>query len=169
MRIVKLGSNNISRLRSGLASALMLWCAGAGCMMVSYARGAAMTAAGANIKSRSGWGQASGSVGAHDCCKARHASERRVVSSPKEPANSSANLEELSEGSNSSDAMSCCPLTSGTFVVSGRQNLSNENVSASPGAAAQPIVISVTVAFVATPLRLPDQTQTYLRDCVFLI
>jgi hypothetical protein len=141
-------------------------------MMVSYAHGMTMSAADVpNIRSRSaGWGKASGSDAAHDCCKARHASERRVVLSTNDAtAYYPANIEELSEGPNSSDAVSCCPLTSGSFVLSGRHNLSNETLSAAPGAGTRPIVSSVTVAFVATPLRLPDQNQTYLRGCVFLI
>lgn len=172
MRAVKPSRKIISKLRSALATALVVWCAGAGCMMVSYAHGMAMSAADTpNISSRSrGWGQASGSVGAHDCCKARHGSERRGASSTNNASSAdSADIEELAEVPPSSDAMSCCPLTSGTFVVSGRQSISNENVSAVQGAGAGPIVNSVTVDFPAMPLRLPNQNQTYLRGCVFLI
>jgi hypothetical protein len=65
--------------------------------------------------------------------------------------------------------MSCCPLTSGTFVISGRQSISNENISAVQGAGADPIVNSAAVDFSVMPLRLPIQNQTYLRGCVFLI
>jgi hypothetical protein len=172
MRAVKPGRKIISRLRSALATALVVWCAGAGCMMVSYAHGMAMSSADApNIRSRSGgWEQASGSVGAHDCCKARHGSERRGASSTNHASSPySANLEELSEVPPSPDAMSCCPLTSGTFVVSGRQSISYENVSAVQGAGAGPIVKSAAVDFPPMPLRLPNQNQTYLRGCVFLI
>jgi hypothetical protein len=150
----------------------MFWCAGAGCMMVSYAHGAAMSASVANIKSRSSGGsQTSGAVGAHDCRKARHASERRDASSTNNgsTSNSPANREELAEVPNSSDAMSCCPLASGTFVVSGRQNLSNENVLAPQRADASLIIKRTAASFRAMPLRQPDQNQTYLRGCVFLI
>jgi hypothetical protein len=140
-------------------------------MMVSYARGATMSAAAANAESKSaGLGQVSGSAGAHSCCKARHASERRLTSSPNHASSrDSAGLEELSEVPPSSDAMSCCPLTSGTFVISGRQSISNENISAVQGAGADPIVNSAAVDFSVMPLRLPIQNQTYLRGCVFLI
>jgi hypothetical protein len=140
-------------------------------MMVSYARGVAMSAAVANTESRSaGLGQVSGSAGAHNCCKARHASQRRVASSTTHASSADfAGLEELSEVPPSSDAMSCCPLTSGTFVVSGRQSISNENVLAVQGAGAGLIVNSVALNFPAMPLRLPIQNQTYLRGCVFLI
>lgn len=173
MRAVKPGHKTILKFRLGLASALALWCAGAGCMMVSYARSATLSAGnGADIKSRSAeWGQASGSGGAHACCKARHASERRVASSTGNVSSSDspANLEELAELLNSSNAMSCCPLTSGTFVVISRQRMSDDNPTVSRGAE----VVSVNASFAATPLamplRLPNQNQTYLRGCVFLI
>ena len=173
MRRVTPVRKTISKLRLALATALIFWCAGAGCVMVSYARDAAMRAAVADSKSGdAGWGQVSGSGGAHDCCKARHASERQAASSnnPVSSSDSPANQEELVESSNSSDAMSCCPLTSGTFVVSGRQNLSNESVLAPRGAdAGQTWIGGAAVDVIAMPLRLPNQSETYLRGCVFLI
>jgi hypothetical protein len=162
----------LRKLRSAITFGLMLWCAGAGCMIVSYARGAAMSGAGAASSSGADWGYVSGSRRTHDCCKARHKSERRSASSMTDHASSSeslANLEELAEVPNSSNAMSCCPLTSGTFVVNGRPRTSNGSASVSPG----PEVVSVITRFAAMPLavllRLPNQNQTYLRGCVFLI
>jgi hypothetical protein len=172
MRAVKIVRKTTSKLRSALATALIFWCAGAGCMMVSYARDTAMRGAVADSKSRNaGWGQASGSGGAHDCCKARHASQHRTASSNNHAPSSdqSRSQEELAESSTSSDAMSCCPLTSGTFVVSGRQSLSNENVLTPSGVGADRISISAAVDVLAMPLRLPNQNETYLRGCVFLI
>jgi hypothetical protein len=172
MQAVKPTLKTISKLRSALATALVIWCAGAGCMMVSFAHGMAISAADApNIRSRSGgWGQASGSVGEHDCCKARHASERRVASSANHAASpDSADLEQLAEIPPSSDAMNCCSLTGGTFALGSRQSTSNENLSAVQAAGAAPIVNCAAVDFPAMPLRLPIQNQTYLRGCVFLI
>jgi hypothetical protein len=166
MRTVKIGSKIVSRLRSTLATALIIWCAGAGCMMVSYARGEAMRAETSKTSSPAGWGQASGSAGAHDCCKARHASERRAALSRQTVTT---NFEELGEVPNSSDTMSCCPLTSGTFVISSRQTVSNENALANHDAGVHPVVVNMPARFHARPLRLPNQDQTYLRDCVFLI
>lgn len=163
------GRKTISYLRSALATALVVWCAGAGCMMVSYARGAAMSAAAAESKSAD-FDHASGLAAAHSCCKARHASERRMASAANHSSSTdTADLEELSKGQSSSDAISCCPLTSGTFVVSARQSIGNENSSALPGAGADSIVSSAAVDSPAMPLRLPNQNQTYLRCCVFLI
>ena len=164
----------ISKLRSALTLVLMLWCAGAGCMIVSYAHGAAMSGSGAAKVSAgsAGWGHASGSMGTHDGCKALHASERRVASSMTDHALSSeslADIEGLAEVPNSSNAMSCCPLTSGTFVVTGRQRISNEDASASQGFDAVSVGTGVAATTLAIPLRLPNQNQTYLRGCVFLI
>lgn len=165
MRQVKLGFRTISKLRSALATALMFWCAGAGCMLVSYARGSAMSAVASPAESRNtGWGQASG--GAHDCCKARHASERGTAS-PIKPV--TPNTGELVDVTYSSEAVSCCPLTSGAFVLNGRQTISDENALAPQDVGARPIPVNVSAGFHALPVRLPNQNQTYLRDCVFLI
>jgi hypothetical protein len=152
----------LRKLRSALTLALVLWCAGAGCMMVSYAHGVAMNEAEA--------AHASGSMRAHDCCKDRHAAERRVASSMADRTVSSeslANFQKLGEAPNSSNAISCCPLTSGSIVVAGRQRVSNDGASVSPDVDA---ISCVTAGFPKTPVvRLPNQKQTYLRGCVFLI
>jgi hypothetical protein len=164
----------LRNLRSAITLGLMFWCAGAGCMIVSVAHGAAMSGTDATKTSSSiaGWGQASGSMGTHDCCKARHASERRVASSISDHASSSqslVNLEGLAEVPNSSNAKNCCPLTSGTIVVTGRQRVSNDDTSVSRDLDAAAVVTSVGSTPLTIPLRLPDQNQTYLRGCVFLI
>ncbi len=165
----------LRKFRSAITLGLILWCAGAGCMIVSYAHGAAMRGAGAaNVSSNStGWGHASGSMGTHDCCKARHKSERRVaqpITDHVSSSESSANLEGTAEVPNSSNAMSCCPLTSGTFVVTGRQRINSDDASVSQGAATVSVIHnSFAASPLAIPLRLPNQNQTYLRVCVFLI
>lgn len=165
---------NTQGLRSALAIALMLWCAGAGCMIVSYAHGVAMSATeGAQTSSSNdAWAGVTGSAGAHAGCKARHASERQVARSMTNHASSSGSLAEiegLAEVLSSSDAMSCCPLTTGTILAAGRQLTSNEEASASQGLDPIAVVNNVTSTPLAIPLRLPNQNQTYLRGCVFLI
>jgi hypothetical protein len=117
------------------------------------------------------WGEPSRSMGTHDCCKAHHAAERRASSTTAQSKSSEslANLERLAEVPNSSDAMSCCPLTSGTFVVNGRQRVSNDDALVSQGAEAISIITNFAATRRVMPLRLPDQNQTYLRGCVFLI
>jgi D-arabinose 1-dehydrogenase-like Zn-dependent alcohol dehydrogenase len=161
----------LSKLRSAITLGLVLWCGGAGCMIVSYAHGAAMSENVAASSESTAWGETSGSMGAHKCCKARHASERRLASSTKNVSSSYsfADLEELAELPNSSNAMNCCPLTSGTFVVNGRQRVSNDDASVLLGPEAASVTTRFTATSLALPLRLPNQNQTYLRGCVFLI
>jgi hypothetical protein len=151
----------LGKFRSAITVGLMFWCAGAGCTIVSYAHGAAVS--GANTAR----GETSGSMGAHSC----HASEHHLALSTKHISSSDflANLKELAEFPNSSNATSCCPLTSGTFVVNGRQRISNDEASESPAAKAVSVLTSFTAPPFAMPLRLPNQKQTYLRGCVFLI
>jgi hypothetical protein len=138
-------------------------------MMVSFAHSGVMNEAEAAKTGGAGFGHASGSMGAHDCCKARHATERRVFPPAAHRTLSSesfANLERLAEVPDSSNAISCCPLTSGSIVVAARQRVSEDKASVSS-------VVNVTssvVGFTTTPVvRLPNQKQTYLRGCVFLI
>jgi len=161
------------KLRAALAFTLVLWCAGAGCMLVSYAQGASMANTGAASAPASGstWIGLSTSSGTHSCCKARHSSQHASTIAHRH-ASVATELEEATslESSNPLDAMSCCPLTSGTLVVTTRQSVRDERVSE--------VTKSDAPAFVfahmnATPrallLRLPYQNQTYLRCCVFLI
>ena len=167
----------IGRLRSALASALMLWCAGVGCIASSYAHSAAMNSVTESKLSSSdnSWGGASGSMGTHSCCKAHHSSERHSLRSTSDRASSSepaTDLETISlaEIPQSSDAMSCCPLTGGTFVVASRQRISNDDAS-------MPKSIDSTTVLPGSPVvssrsyasDLPDRSQIHLRLCVFLI
>lgn len=162
----------LRELRSAVALTLVLWCAGAGCMIVSYAHNTARRGANAARSIGAGLGQASGSMDAHGCCRARHASERRVPSSMAGQTLSSdpfANLTELTQAPNS-NALSCCPLTSGSIVVTGRQRTSNDDASVASGlnsVSSFQKVVATTPS--ANSLRLPNQSHTYLRGCVFLI
>jgi hypothetical protein len=173
---MKLGSKAISRFRSTLAFALIFWCAGAGCMIVSYAHGAAMSAAdNAGAQSvKQTLGGASAGAGSHACCKAHHSSSKIGAGAD----HSSSRLESftgflqvaLPEAPGPSGASNCCPLTSGTFVPASRGESNNDNASTTD----QSDLFSLTLtnsptALRAFPLRLPDQNQTYLRGCVFLI
>jgi hypothetical protein len=161
------------KFRSAITFGMVLWCGGAGCIIVSYAHGDAMSASisACASSSRTALGETPRSMGTHDCCKARHATEPHASSTTARTSSSQslANLEELAEIPNSSDAMSCCPLTSGTFTVSGRQRISNDDASVSPGAEAISVITNLAATRGVMPLRLPDQHQTYLRGCVFLI
>jgi hypothetical protein len=162
-----------NRLRAALAFTLVLWCAGVGCMLVSYAHGASM----ANLEAASAqangstWAGLSASAGTHSCCKARHSSQYAPTITHRH-ASDAAELNEvaLPESSNSSEAMSCCPLTSGTFLVTTRQSVSGDHVSEATKSNAPAFVLAhIDATPLALPLRLPNQDQTYLRCCSFLI
>lgn len=158
------------RFQSALAFVLVLWCAGAGCMLVTYAHSAAMadmeaasTQAGGMISTG-----ASASASAHSCCKARHSSQHSPTMT-HERAPVAAELA-LPESSNPANAMSCCPMTSGTFVVTARQSFRDDRASEATDSNPPALLLAGVYAMPrAVPLRLPTQNQTYLRCCVFLI
>lgn len=172
---MKPSTKAIMRARPALAFALMLWCAGAGCMIVAYAHGGAMSGMSASKVGGGGWGNVKASIGTHSCCKARHSSERRVALSMSDRALLSEPTAEfetitLAEVPQSSDSLSCCPLTGGTFVVASRQRINNEDASVTNGIDAISIVPSCSVVAPRSyALRMPYQSQTHVRLCVFLI
>ena len=163
----------IQKARWAIAVALMLWCAGAGCALGTYAHA---TMRDHGLAQAQGVGMAmtglSASAGAHSCCKARHSSEHVASANSHRLASLAAGFEEvaLPESSNSSEAMSCCPLTSGTFLVTARQSVSDDRTSEAIKSDRPAFVLAgVNATPRALPLRLPNQNQTYLRCCVFLI
>src|SRR6266851_1670631 len=123
----------IQKARWAIAVALMLWCAGAGCMLGTYAHASMRDH---DLPQAQAGGMAmtglSAAAGTHSCCKARHSSQHVASASSPLPVPRAAGFEEvaLPESSNSSDAMSCCPLTSGMFLVTARQSVSDDRASA---------------------------------------
>lgn len=166
------GVTAISRFRSTIAFALTLWCAGAGCMLMSYAHGAAMS--GANVadtdSTKRKMSDVSASAGGHACCKARYSSSRRTAQRGSD-LQSSRSFQQvaLPDQPDSSGATSCCPLTSGSFVVTSRSQLSDDNASHIEQRSSSLTLTNSLPAPGFDPLRLPGQNQTYLRGCVFLI
>ena len=165
-------------MRTTLSFALMLWCAGAGCMLATSAHGAAMSGGDpANTHPAiEGMNGLSASMGDHDCCKAHHSSHKRKTNSTTSRTDShsgsSLAVEQIAlpEMPAPSGAMNCCPLTSGSFVVASRGNSTDANDSA----LTQTDSVSLSLPkFQASPraypLKLLNQDQTYLRCCVFLI
>ena len=159
----------LRKLRSTIALALMLWCAGAGCVVVSYARGASMTAD-MSVKQT----DASASVASHAGCQAHHSSSK--IGAGASPSRSG--LESftgflhvaLPNVPGPSGGTSCCPLTSGSFVTTSRAESNGDNAStAGQSDSLSAIFTDSPAAPRAFPLRLRDQNQTYLRGCVFLI
>jgi hypothetical protein len=162
----------IEKARWVIAVALILWCAGAGCMLTSYAHAAAMANGEMAQADDLAWTGLSASAGTHSCCKARHSSQHVASANSHRTAPLAAGFEEIAlpESSNSSDAMSCCPLTSGTFVVTAPQSVQNDRASEAVNhVAPAPVLSDLHSAQRALPLRLPNQNQTYLRCCAFLI
>jgi hypothetical protein len=103
----------------------------------------------------------------HACCKARHRSLRNE-SAAKSNSDSGPGTIALPEDS-SSDAASCCPLTSGSFVTVSRSQTNDHNSPALTGAGLPEQ--SFTEQFPAdriTP-RLLSHKHTYLNCCAFLI
>ena len=161
----------IKNLRSVMALALTLWCAGAGCMLVAYAHGAAMSVGSESHVSVSQALSGLSSMASHSCCKARHSSTKHIADAMVQTDARSESLERMTlpEMPAPSGAMSCCPLTSGTFVTTSRAQ-SNENDSTPAENDSHCFSLTnLKQAPSIVPLRLPNQDQTYLRCCVFLI
>jgi hypothetical protein len=161
---VKRPLGNILRFRSVIALALMLWCAGAGCMLVRSARA---TTADSETQSTS---EAEGSTGSHGSChgSSRPAKARKAHSNSGSPAG----VKRLSLPAmpTSSGAMSCCPLTSGSIVTASRVQTNDDHLAAVSHDELSYLPFGTRgSAPLAIPLRLPNQDQTYLRCCVFLI
>jgi len=162
----------IHKLRFLIALALIFWCAGTGCMIVSYAHVAGMN--GADTTSPQPVAHdltgASGSIGSHTCCKAHHASANQNQANSRPESSTESRQVWLPQAPTPSGANSCCPLTTGSFAVASRTNANDDNNSASSQTDSLVLAPSTTrPAFRAYPLRLLNQDRTYLRVCVFLI
>jgi len=158
------------KMRSALTLALMLWCAGAGCMIVSYAHAARIGSYTASVSSAA-HAPTPGSMQTHHCCTSRQALERHVSPWQTGPAESLVNLAALAESPNSLRVMNCCPLTSGSIVANGSSSrISNDDASESLGlGAASSVRNGFATMLPANSLRLTNQSHTYLRGCAFLI
>lgn len=155
--------SNIFRFRSAIALVLMLWCAGTGCMLVTSAR--ATTPDPDNQPTS----EAESSTASHGSCHASTPPKK----APKAHSNSApAGVKRLSLPAmpGSQGAMSCCPLTSGSIATASRVQTNDDRLTA-VGHDEFSYLPSGTrgSAPLAIPLRLPNQDQTYLRCCVFLI
>lgn len=155
-----------AKLAKALAIALMFWCAGAGCMMVAYAK-SAMAGMDSPAGEASLMAHMSGAMDAHACCKAKHRGAKRSASASQSGAGETTRLAIPSPVQSS--AMSCCPLTSGSIVVASRSTPNDEaTVLSSTNSSAFKLLMSEQKPL-AVPLRLPNRAQSYLLDCAFLI
>ena len=157
--------NFIAKMSKALAIALMFWCAGAGCMMVSYARGAMRETDSSDATDLSSMTHMSGSMDAHACCKARRKNSNRSRATQPAPGE----FEEFTVPLPAqSVAMSCCPLTTGSIVIA-RSNSNDEAPLPSNTDSSAFKLLSSNQKPVAVPLRLPNRAESYLLDCAFLI
>ena len=165
-RPVKHFLKRILSMRAGVAIALVFWCAGAGCMMVSYAR-SAMNDMDAPAQSAEQSMAMSSSMDAHGCCKAKHKS---LIKDHSQKRSVAGDLMEFAlPPSAPSGAMSCCPLTSGSIVVGSRSQTNDHASELAQTDSSSLKLASSTQTPVAIPLRLPNRARSYLLDCAFLI
>lgn len=155
------------KLLKALAIALMFWCAGAGCMMVSYAKGAMSEMDSTDAQAMPPhMSHMSDSMDAHACCKAKRKGANRTHSAASTPSEvTQFTLPEPVQ----SNAMNCCPLTSGSIVVASRTTSNDEApaLSQTHSSAFKPLISYQKP--LAIPLRLPNRAESYLLDCAFLI
>jgi len=162
------GFKLILTLRSLLALALMFWCAGAGCMMVSYGRAAANDSSESTLMGHSM--DASVAMDAHACCKAKH----RTAKAHQRESNQSSESTELRlltipSTPTQSGVMNCCPLTSGSIVVASRSQSNDRSIALQPTRSSSQLLTTSDPLPLAVPLRLPNRAHSYLLDCAFLI
>jgi len=160
---VKFRFISISSFRSALAFGLVLWCAGTGCLAHGMAMG------GGGVKPNSKAEKSDVAMNSHACCKARHRALRNQSTS-KLNSDDSAGIVTVPEESAPDGVNSCCPLTSGSFVIASRDQ-TNDNESAVPTqtGAGERSVEAKLPAHCPIPLRLPNHERTYLNCCAFLI
>ncbi|HEX7723101.1 MAG TPA: hypothetical protein VF397_13140 [Pyrinomonadaceae bacterium] len=171
MRPVRAVLTKVFRIRSMMALALIVWCAGAGCMLVSYARASMAESAGPSDSVDHMMAGMSSSMDAHACCKAKHRSASGIQTQPASTASTHVEptLLTFPSAPTQSGAMNCCPLTSGSMVVASRSQSNDRATVSEATSSSSLLVISSDPPPVAVPLRLPNRAHSYLLDCAFLI
>ena len=143
-----------------LAIALMLWCAGTGCLLVCYA-GESTSLAAETTSS------ASESMSGMPACHAQRQKNKQGAKS-ETPAPDRAGRFNAPAPSQSG-AMSCCPLTSGLIAAASRGQSNDAAPAISNTSTQLPNLVRSTNKPAAIPLRLPNRAHSYLLDCAFLI
>jgi hypothetical protein len=158
------------RARSIIALALIAWCAGAGCMIVSYARIAASNSTAASDSMDHAMSGGLISMAAHACCKARHQSAKASHSQASPAASQSEALSLFTiPAPDQSGVMSCCPLTSGTIVVASRSQSNDPATVLQHAHSSSLLLFKSDPAPLQAPQHLTDRAGSYLLDCAFLI
>jgi hypothetical protein len=156
-----------AKMAKALAIALMFWCAGAGCMMVAYAKGAMAEMDSPAAADGHAMAHMSGSMDAHACCKAKRRGAKRSNSVAQ---SSGSEITQLAiPAPVQSSAMSCCPLTTGSIVVASRSTSNDEATALSSANSSAFKLLTSKQKPLVVPLRLPNRAESYLLDCAFLI
>ena len=150
---------DLGKFRKSLALMLVFWCAGTGCMLVSYATGGGTTVA----ESASA---PSDAIRAAPSCHANLQKNRKTTS--KTTAADRVGQLNLPMPSRSR-AMSCCPLTSGSIAAANRPQSHNSSAALTNSESQLLNLAHPRTAPVAVPLWLPNRAHSYLLDCAFLI
>jgi len=154
-----------TKTTKALAIALMLWCAGAGCLIVSYAQASTVSSAEAEASESA---HTSAGMASHKSC---HGAQQRNNREAADAKSATAGVDQISFPAPSrSEAMNCCPLTSRSIVAASRvQGLDDHKSAPAANLADDLKPFSASSTPLAVPLRLPTQNHLYLRGCVFLI
>lgn len=164
---MKVGLKKVLTFRRLVATALMFWCAGAGCMMVSYARASMKDMDSPAQSAEQPMMQMHASMDAHACCKAKHKANKRATSAKR---SSSVEFTQFTIPIPAqSEAMSCCPLTSGSIVVAARSQSDDSHSTFAQTDSGSLKLSGSNQRPVAAPLRLPNRADSYLLGCAFLI
>lgn len=158
----------ISSLRRVLAFALMLWCAGTGCLVNGMATRGGVEPAASTDSSNGNSGRQTPTTRGHACCKARHRGLRN--DSTKKLNGDGVSSFKLPAESDPARMSNCCPLTSGSFVTVSRSQPNDHQSSVLTPTTAQPP--SRRAAFFTEHeilWRLPHHKHTYLSCCALLI
>ena len=148
---------------SAVAVALALWCAGPGCVVVSYAQAVLKSHATPLTESAQTSAENGNSQGS---CHSRQPTHRKPAKSESTAANPN---EQLSVPWPSRSAVSC-PLANGSIVTTSRpQTNDDQRFAAAAEASKLQSQSSQRLEPLVLPPKLSNQHQLYLRSCVFLI
>ena len=155
-----------SRIRPVMAIALMLWCAGTGCVLVRSAQATNLDASDSALADSMSAAEMGASQ--HASCHAKQA-QKAGKASRSRPQLTKAVEQRNTPKPGRSDAMSCCPLVNGLFLTSSRSQTQDDAglvaINDSPSLA----LMNSSLAPLDVPLRLPNQHHLYLSGCAFLI
>ena len=155
-----------NRFAKTVATALILWCAGAGCILACSAQAAEVTAGDSALADSMNAGETVGSQ--HSACHAKQPKKARQASRSEPHLTKAVELRN-SPKPGRSDTMSCCPLVKGLFVTNSRGQTHDDAAIIAINDSTALALMNSSLAPLDVPLRLPNQDHLYLRGCAFLI